>query len=320
MIRLIGAGLFSLKKRWLPYVLLLLMFGYLGYMSGLGYSSAAADFDTHPELSYSDYAEAEAQSLAEGKTEVKVFYKEYDNQGELESVGHLTLQVGRFDSVLLPTALDGKFGYMNLLVMLLSILAASVVGSEYAQGTLQRAAAKGVPRSSYIISKFAVLAFIAIGFILFCTAFIFISSLITTWLITGGISWNFLTAEFIGSTLLNMAYVFLIAMAYICISAFVAIALKSSIAGILAGFVAFNIEAIMVQMAATSNPTALLGYTLSYNTIYLFNHISPSIADAGVVQSALTNPAQATLVLGLYCVLFILTSFIIFRKQNITAR
>jgi ABC-type transport system involved in multi-copper enzyme maturation permease subunit len=75
-----------------------------------------------------------------------------------------------------------------------------------------------------------------------------------------------------------------------------------------------------VQMAAANNPAAWQGYTLSYNTIYLFNHISPSAANAGVVQSALTNPAQAALVLGLYCVLFILTSFIIFRRQNITAR
>lgn len=222
MIRLIGTGLFSLKKRWLPYVLLLLLFGYLGYMISLDYSSAIATFETHPELSYSDYAEAEAKSLAEGKTEVKIFYKEYDDQGELESIGYLTLQVGRFDKVLIPTALEDKFGYMNLLVMLLSISVASVVGSEYAQGTLQRAIAKGVSRSSYIISKLAVLTFIAIGFILFCTAFIFISSLITTWLITGGISWSLMTAEFIGSVLLNMAYVFLIVMAFICITAFVA--------------------------------------------------------------------------------------------------
>jgi ABC-type transport system involved in multi-copper enzyme maturation permease subunit len=318
LLRMIVMDLLSLKKRWLLHVLLLVMLAYLGYMVAQDYHQATRIFESHLAFSYADFAEAASQ-LSEGETEVYLSYEEYDDQGELYSIGYYSLPVSQFDRVILPGALQTKYRYMNLLPVILAIMAASIVGSEYSTRTLHKVLAKGVPRINYFGAKLINLGILTIAFILTCVVFIFVAGLITTWLITGNISWSFITTGFAGSVLLNVGYVALMMMVYVCFSAFVTVMLKSSIAGIIAGVVIFFIDGAIMGQVAASNPNSWLGYTISYNVTYLFELISPSPVNDGIFNSLSTNPLQAVTVLSLYCGLFILASFLVFRRQDLTS-
>ncbi len=318
MFRMIVMDLLSLKKRWLLYILLLVILAYLGYMIAQDYHLAASTFETHPDLSYAGFAEAASQ-LGEGETEIYFSFEKYNDQGELYSIVYYSLPISKFDGVILPGAIHSKFRYMNLLPMIVTIMAASIVGSEYSTRTLHKVLAKGMSRINYMGAKLINLGILTITFILACVVLIFVAGLITTWLITGNISWSFITTGFAGSVLLNVGYVALMMMVYVCFSAFVTVMLKSSIAGIIAGVVLFFIDGAIMGQVAASNLNSWLGYTISYNVTYLFELISPSPVNADIIHSPLTNPLQAVTVLSLYCGLFILASFFVFRRQDLTS-
>lgn len=317
MFRLVRAGLFEFRKRRTPYVLLLVILAYMGYMISLNYSSAASVFVDHPYFSYSDFAQAAAQ-LEEGETEVILTYQTH-NEENMPSITRIGMPVWRFDRVILPEAMNSNLGYMNIMPVLIVILAAIAVGDEYRMGTWRQTLAKGATRTQLMGSKFLLLLVTILAFVLVVTLLGFIASFITTWLITDAISWDFLTAGFAASLGVNIARILLMMLVYGCISAFFACLFRSSMAGVIAGLALFLIEGSIVMVLSTGSPPDWLGYTIGYNVQYFWNLVSPPLVSTGATQEWFTTWQQATGVLGLGSIVFTIATLYVFRRQDITS-
>jgi len=328
MFKLVKSDLYKTLKRWMPYVLLFVLLGYMTSVISSDYSSSKKFLEKYPWLTYSDYVEAVEQS-DEGETAITIIhYNEEDG-----TTMHLNIGTNAFEDVVLPDAMSNKFSYMSIAGILLLILTASVIGTEYKWGTIRQTLARGILRTQYLGSKFLTLLITAFGFILIATVFAFIASAVTTLLITGGISWDFLSFGFIGDILSAMGLVLFILLVYICFTALFTILFKSSTTGIITGFLFFQIEGyIVMSMMSTSytvsgsgvtttlaNPPEWLAYTIGYNTQYLWAYISPNSANEYLLQQTLTTAGQSVLVMSVFCALFVLASFYIFRRQDLTA-
>jgi ABC-2 type transport system permease protein len=290
------------------------------------YSPAQRTLEYSPEITYSDYAVALEQT---DKNETMVTLTYYNDEGDF-CTSNIPKSV--FEAVLLPTAMENKFGYMSIASFLIMILAASIIGTEYKWGTIRQTLARGIPRIQYLGSKFLTLIIIALGFILVATIFAFIANIVTTCLITGGISWDFLTAGFIGSILLSICLILFILLVWICFTALFTTLFKSSTVGIIISFLFYVIEGLVIMSKMSTsytisngvtttltNPPEWMAYTIGYNIQYLWAYISPDSANEYLLQQTLTTAGQSVLVLSIFCLLFILASFYIFRRQDLMA-
>ncbi|MFA5761849.1 MAG: ABC transporter permease [Dehalococcoidales bacterium] len=328
MFKLVKADLYKTLKRWMPYVLLFVLLGYMTYVMSSDYSSSENFLEKYPWLTYSDYVEAVEQA-DEGETAITIIhYNEEDG-----TTMHLNIGTNAFEDVVLPDAMSNKFSYMSIAGTLLLILTASVFGTEYKWGTIRQTLARGTSRNKYLGSKFLTLLIIALGFIIIATILAFIASAVTTWLITGGISWDFLSFGFIVDILSSIGLVLFVLFVYICFTDLFTILFKSSTAGIITSFLFFQIEGyIVMSMMSTSysvsgsgvtttmaNPPEWLVYTIGYNIQYLWAYISPDSGNEYLLQQTLTTGGQSVLVLSMFCIIFVLASFYIFRRQDLTA-
>lgn len=328
MFKLVKADLYKTLKRWMPYVLLFVLLGYMTYVMSSDYSSSENFLEKYPWLTYSDYVEAVEQA-DEGETAITIIhYNEEDG-----TTMHLNIGTNAFEDVVLPDAMSNKFSYMSIAGTLLLILTASVFGTEYKWGTIRQTLARGTSRNKYLGSKFLTLLIIALGFIIIATILAFIASAVTTWLITGGISWDFLSFGFIVDILSSIGLVLFVLFVYICFTDLFTILFKSSTAGIITSFLFFQIEGyIVMSMMSTSysvsgsgvtttmaNPPEWLVYTIGYNIQYLWAYISPDSGNEYLLQQTLTTGGQSVLVLSMFYIIFVLASFYIFRRQDLTA-
>ncbi len=329
MFKLVKSDLYKTLKRWMPYVLLLVLLGYMAYATiSFDYSRSKIFLEQYTWLTYSDYIEAIEQA-DEGATAITIIhYNEEDG-----TTMHLNIGTNAFEDVVLPDAMSNKFSYMSIAGTLLLILTASVFGTEYKWGTIRQTLARGIPRNKYLGSKFLTLSIIALGFVLIATILAFIASAVTTWLITGGISWDFLSFSFIGGILKSIGLILLTILVYITFAALFTVLFKSSTAGMITGLLFFQIESYIVTlMISTSfaisdsglttipaNPPEWLSYTIGYNIQYLYAYISPGSANEYLLQQTLTTAGQSVLVLSVFCIIFVLASFYIFRRQDLTA-
>ena len=62
MFKLVKADLYKTLKRWMPYVLLFVLLGYMTYVMSSDYSSSENFLEKYPWLTYSDYVEAVEQA------------------------------------------------------------------------------------------------------------------------------------------------------------------------------------------------------------------------------------------------------------------
>ena len=126
MFKLVKADLYKTLKRWMPYVLLFVLLGYMTYVMSSDYSSSENFLEKYPWLTYSDYVEAVEQA-DEGETAITIIhYNEEDG-----TTMHLNIGTNAFEDVVLPDAMSNKFSYMSIAGTLLLILTASVLGTEY---------------------------------------------------------------------------------------------------------------------------------------------------------------------------------------------
>jgi ABC-type transport system involved in multi-copper enzyme maturation permease subunit len=119
-----------------------------------------------------------------------------------------------YDDNVLPTAMESKFSYMSIISLLIIILSAFTIGTEYKKGTLQETLAGGISRTQYLCSKYIALVTTTLCYIIITTILSFIISLITTMLRTGSISWNALSFSYIGYIITAIGLIYYL---YICI-------------------------------------------------------------------------------------------------------
>jgi ABC-type transport system involved in multi-copper enzyme maturation permease subunit len=328
MIRLVLADLFQFLRRWMPYVLLLIFFLYLVNYTDTAYYSLERLYDNYPDLTYSDYAAA-LEHADPNSSYVTIPYTGEITDPWLQSEGYngeITISKYTFDKLVLPNSVNYMFETMAMDYdfLLFIILAASFIGTGYQCGTLRQTLARGIGRNSYLGAKYITLGILALLFILAKIIFSLAASMVTTWMVTGEVPWDFISMDIAEYLLYSIALITLILMAYAAFTALFSTIFKSSIAGMITGVLYLQIEVytlrtFVISNSLAANPLEWPVYTIGYNANYLLELISPNaIYGYGTyLNQNLTNVTQSVLVLAGYCVLFIAMCFFIFRKQEL---
>lgn len=324
MIRLVLADLFQFLRRWMPYVLLLIFFLYLVNYTDTAYYSLERLYENYPDLTYSDYAAA-LENTDTDETYVTIPYS-----GEITNPwppsegdnGVITIFRGYFDKLVLPHSMKSIFEHIDDAIIFFIILAAYFIGTGYQCGTLHQTLAKGIGRNSYLGSKYITLVILALFFILATVIFSLMTGIVTTWMVTGGITWAFISMDTVEYLLSSIALITLILMAYATLTALFSTLFKSSIAGMIAGVLYLQIEVytlrtFVINNALAANPLEWPIYTIGYNANYLLAHISLDSLYGSYLNQNLTNTTQSVQVLAGYCIVFIAMGFFIFRKQEL---
>jgi ABC-type transport system involved in multi-copper enzyme maturation permease subunit len=337
MIRLVLADLFQFLRRWMPYVLLLSLCFAMLISIEFDYSQAKQLIDHG--VTYDDYIVALETADPSDPEALMVVLDSitYEDGGGLIKTAYMDA----FDKVVFPQYIDTMFANftsisVNYIVLFFIIMSASFIGAEYQCGTLRQALARGIGRNSYFGSKYITLAILAWLFVCGATLFVLIAGMVTTRLVTGGVSWDFISTDTAGFILSSMGLITLILLAYSVLTALFATSLKSTVAGMVAGVMYLQMEDYLVGLAISgsrfSTYDSLLGqwvtpappewpaYTIGYNAQYLMAYISPGLRESSTyLNQTLTNATQSVLVLAVYCAVFIAISFLIFRRQNLTS-
>lgn len=324
MIRLVTADLFKFLKRWLPYILLLLLCLYMINFIQNDYSHAKHILDYGAGLSYSDYAAALEQ------TDPDEEYVTISSSGAGFS-GKRSIAKWVFEAVVLPDYIYRMFENLqnNYLYLCLPfvILAASFIGTEYKWGTLRQTLARGIGRNAYFGSKYVTLAVLAWLFVCGVTFYFLIAGMVTTCLISGGMSWDFISTDTAKYLLSSMGLITLILLAFATFTALFSTIFKSTVVGMIAGVIYLQMENRVIVRAITdsgirfgeaANPPEWLAYTITYNAQYLLGYITPDSTIYGeYLNYTITDTTQSILTLLAFCAVFILISYFIFRKQEL---
>ncbi|MDD3678088.1 MAG: ABC transporter permease subunit [Dehalococcoidales bacterium] len=336
MIRLVLADLFQFLRRWMPYVLLLSLC--LSVLISIEFDCYQVKQLIDYGITYDDYIAA----LETGDSEaLRVVLSSITYEDGSSSTWAVYMTA--FDKVVLPHYIKTMFanfsGFsisIDYIVLFFIILAASFIGAEYQWGTVRQALAKGIGRTPYFGSKYITLVILAWLFVCGATLFVLIAGMVTTWLVTGGVSWDFISTDTAKYLLSSMALVTLILLAYAMLTALFSTLFKSAFTGMIAGVMYLQMEDYLVWLAisdsafsmynplldqwVTTAPPEWPAYTIGYNAQYLMAYISPGLGESSTyLNQTLTNATQSVLVLAAYCVVFILVSYFIFRKQNLTS-
>ena len=270
MLKLIGAEFFKLKKRWMPYILLLVLLAITLLPIVVNYFNYNSAVTKYPDLE-----DVIVQQNGNSGTTVITATPNPDNPytGPSEEdweKQHLARQAaGWKETLVLPNAMNNIFNSVpGLGMFLVAFLTASVVGTEYGWGTLRQTLAKGTSRNNYLTSKLLTTAIAVIGGVLIVVLIGFIVTIITSMLLEGGIVWGGFAGYFfasLGRTLLVLAV-------YLSMAAFFAVLLRSSAAG-MAVVVAWLIGETII-MALLGGSTGWLAEVPNYLINYNVNHLA----------------------------------------------
>jgi|LSQX01.3.fsa_nt_gb ABC-type transport system involved in multi-copper enzyme maturation permease subunit len=323
MIRLVTADLFKFLRRWMPYIILLLFCLYTANSIWNDYYSAKQKLESLSPLTYDDFAAA-VEQIAPDEEYVTLVYSS-------DGVTHRrVLSSDIFDDAVLPEYIHWMFGNLNnylYLCLPFVILAASFIGTEYKWGTLRQTLARGIGRNAYFGSKYVTLVILIWLFVCIVTLYFLIAGMATTRLITGEMTWDFISSDIAGYLLSSMGLITLILLAYAAFTALFSTIFKSTVAGMIAGVVYLQIENNVVwraisdsgvEFGTVANPPEWLAYTITYNAQYLLGYITPDSTIYGeYLNYTITDTTQSILTLLAFCAVFILISYFIFRKQEL---
>ena len=205
----------------------------------------------------------------------------------------------------------------DIMVLLLIILAASSIGSEYGWGSIRQILVRRGQRYQLVLSK--LMSFIIIMVIGLVLALLtgFVLAVITSNML-GNIEWGFLTASFIGGLAENFGWTLFTLLPFIMLATFFAFLGRSPIAGIGGALGFYIIEAILVGILSQS--AGWLGeipsYLISTNvdnlvpvSMFAQGPLMPTAPDVSILHS--------TIVLVVYCVLLLVGSLCLFSRRDI---
>ncbi len=316
MLRLIGVEFFKLKRRWLPYILLLVLLAfmvitilgaYFSYQSWMDQSP-----DTYPNTQIIDGPVTQGE-----EPDITIIAPGPGAPGERIEGPGMVSPIGMWkESLVLPTSLEGVFrSIQGLGTFLVIILAASVVGTEYRWGTLRQILAKGTSRPQYLGAKLLALAIIVMAGVIIAVIVGFIIGIITTKLVEGGVNWDFLSISYVGNLFASMGRTLLIFGVYLTLAFFFTTLLRSSTSGIAIGLVLIFAETIIIGIL--SNSTGWLAditpYTIGFNVQEL------AVLNLPDMRESTTPWWQAAGILLTYGLAFVAAAFYFFRRQDLTA-
>lgn len=286
MLRLLRSEIYRLRRRWMPWVLLLLI-----VLAGVG-------------LYLLVYVAAQASLQAERSGAVPT------QPGTKEAMTDLLRQMR-------PDRVQG-FGISivsGIGSVMLIVFAASQVGTEFGWGTLRTLLAHGAGRATFLGAKLLSIAGFGVLFILVGVVAAIIGSYITTTIAAGDTSGLDLGA--ITNAATRSYYTFL---PYMALAALIALWARSAGAGIAAGLVLYFAEGLVASLLVQLNReyANIVNYGLSRNATALTRAAATAAPSGDPSAIALPDPGQAVLVLGIYTVLFVAIAFWRLRTRDIT--
>ncbi len=189
VIRLTAWEWFKLRRRWMPWILaaVILLVAQLGlwisyaayhnesFRSFVGQSSNSMGFEGEDELGETFTFETDCVEIIEGTYLDKIGgYSESQREPILEAVEDfrsncegLTVRSELREGFVLPSSISDAIGSAHgITVILVMILAASAVGSEYGWGTLRTTLTRGTGRWQFLASKLiAIILMVAAGLV-----------------------------------------------------------------------------------------------------------------------------------------------------------
>jgi ABC-2 type transport system permease protein len=313
MLRLIGVELFKLKKRWMTYILLIVLFALSIIPIISNYSSYNSVLEEYPGIENLQIIETD-----DGGQRIAVINDELEYYSDLSDY-HLSFMIPHAatlkESFSLPGSIEGIFNMIaGLGPLLVIILTASAIGSEYRWGTLRQMLIKGTGREGYLISKLLGIGIGIIIWILIALSAGFLTSLITTLMADGGSSWAFFNWDFIWYFCKAFCSLLLILAVYFALAALFSVLFRSVTSGMVLGIIFIYAESIIVALLTYSNNwlVNIVPYTIGHNV----TQISNLFTIGGETEASLL---KVVAILLAYCIIFLGAGFYAFRKQDITA-
>jgi ABC-2 type transport system permease protein len=290
---LLRSELFRLRRRWMPWVLLL---------SVLVLAFA---------LYFIIYASVQAQIQAL-------------RSGTLGTNGPQQTEAQMLDSLttLRPAQVTG-FGLSvvsGLGSVLLIVLTASVFGNEFNWGTLRVILALGAGRARFLGAKYVAIALYAtLLTVLGALAALAGSEIVSS---IGSLD-RTLPADFGPKLALAIGRTVFTFLPYIALAALIAVWSKSAGAGIAIALVVYFAESIVMSLLVAFNPdyatVANFGLSRNVSAITRLSVSTSGGGSSGAAAATLPDAGQATLVLLAYTVAFVALAMWRFRARDVTA-
>lgn len=308
MFKLINTEFFKLRKRWMPYVLLMVMLVFILLPIALNYINYNDTVAQHPDIDPGEIYEQYQDSP--GNTTITVVPGGPDPI-DMEKTMVSTRLAGWMRSLVLPDAMSGIFNSLSGLGMFLVILfSASVAGTEYGWGTIRQVIARGTSRPAYLTSKLTTIALAIILGVVTVLVVGLVVTIITSMLITGSIEWAGFARYFFSS----LVHTLLVVAVYLSMAAAFAVILRSAMAGMAVAAAWFIGETIIVALLSMSATwlAEISEYLISYNAnqVLVLNNFS-SAGDG--------EPWKAVGILLAYIAVFISATYYFLRRQDLTA-
>lgn len=311
---LVRLELFKLRKRWLPWILLTVMAAFLA-MGQFGMLAAYQSTKSAPPPP----AEETPDFLPQEQREEMIKQQQAGHQQFLDRMA---------ETLTYPRALEGIFGISQSVGgILLVILTASVVGGEYAWGTVRVALARGIGRRNYLTAKLIAVMLLSLLGLLIALFLGSIFAGITTRLIEGGIDWSFLSLSLAGKLLAMIGRTWFVLLVPISMTAMVVVLTRSSAAATGVGIAYGLLETIVIVILAqiTGWGETLRSYTIGYNvnSIIALNSLGGEPLRVGINLGNFPTQEPSLLnsggILAGYLLAFLLAMFYSFQKRDITA-
>ncbi len=286
MLRLLRSEVYRLRRRWMPWVLLVCI-----VLAGIG-------------LYLLVYAGAQASLQAERSGAVPT------QPGTEEAMTDLLRQMRPANVQGFGISLVSGIGSVMLIVF-----AASHVGSEFGWGTLRTLLAHGAGRATFLAAKLLSIAGFGVLFIFVGVIAAIIGSYLATTIAAGDTSGLDLGA--ISTAAAKGYYTFL---PYMALAALIAVVSRSAGAGIAAGLIVYFTEGLVASLLVQLNKdfANIVNYGLSRNASALTRVAVTTSASPETNFAALPGEGQAAIVLAMYTVLFVALAYWRLRTRDVT--
>jgi ABC-2 type transport system permease protein len=199
--------------------------------------------------------------------------------------------------------------------VMLIVFAASHVGTEFGWGTFRTLLAHGASRSGFLVSKTVSLLLYAIVFMIVGSLAAIGASYMVSAIASISVGSGVDLAE-VARVAAKSGYTFL---PYMALALTIAVWSKSAGAGIAAGLVVYFAEGIVAGILVSLNKdyAQIVNWGLSRNASAL-TRTSGGPATQDPTASTLPDPTQAAIVLGVYCALFLALAYWRLRSRDVT--
>ena len=232
--------------------------------------------------------------------------------------GNIAALLGLQSAVPFSFSMMASFG-----TVLAIILTASSMGGEYNWKTIRPALVSSESRFKFIVAKLVSLGVLILIGMLIAVIAGFIMGLITTGLGGNAYSFSFLTGSYVWMQFLQYWRTFYVIMPFALLGFMMAIVGRSAMPGIATGIGVVFLESIITTfMTAAGGWIAKVpAYLLNANVtaITALNKLPGRFGGGGGgTDTTIPSLTHAFVILGLYSIIFLVFSFYLFRKRDVT--